>query len=322
MTAAITAGRPIHTQGLRPFDPGRDLTALADLIEVGFAESLDRSGRRMVRGLRTLGRFGWMGGLLSKFILPPAANPQGFVWEEQGRVLGNASLLPVNEFPHRWVMANVAVLPEERGRGIGRTLVNASIEHAQERGAREIVLQVDQSNQAALKLYESLGFTASPSRTTWTGRVLTKELLGPMSPDVRTRRSGEWKPQWELARQVHPEGFVWPYPPSARYFRPRDWQQRLRLNVDRHWVWFDDGQLLGFVSLRWALEPGTMRMILVVEPESRGQIEHALITTAMHNLLPTRDSIILDYPTAGADETLKALGFSERRKLVWMRLKL
>ncbi len=322
MTAAITSGRPVHKQGIRPFDPGRDLSALADLIEIGFAESLDRSGRRMVRGLRTLGRFGWLGGLLSKILLPPAANPQGFVWEEEGRVLGNASLLPVNEFPHRWVMANVAVIPEEQRRGIGRSLVNASIEHAQAQGAHEIVLQVDQANQAARKLYESLGFTSSPSRTTWVGRVGPKDHLESLSAGVRPRQAEEWKQQWELARQLHPEGFVWPYPPSARFFQPRDWQQRLRLNMDRHWVHLEAGRLLGFVTLRWALDPGTLRMILVVEPDNRGRIEKALISTAVQSLGLSRDLIILDYPTGFATETLKALGFSERRNLVWMRLNL
>ncbi|TFH35852.1 MAG: GNAT family N-acetyltransferase, partial [Anaerolineales bacterium] len=209
MTAAVTAGRSAQGKGLRPFDSRRDLSALADLIEVGFSGSLDRSGRRMVHGLRTLGRLGWLGGALSRWILPPAANPQGFVWEENGRVLGNASLLPVTDFPQRWVMANVAVFPEQRRRGIARSLVTASIEDAQSRGAREIILQVDQGNQAAHQLYQSLGFDGSPSRTTWVGRVPSEEPTPALTTPVRQRRASEWRWQWELARKLHPEGLVW-----------------------------------------------------------------------------------------------------------------
>jgi ribosomal protein S18 acetylase RimI-like enzyme len=167
LTAAVTAGRPKRGHGLRRFDPGRDLSALADLIEAGFAERLDPSGRRMVRGLRLFGKLGWLGGLLGRWFLPPAANPQGFVWEEQGAVIGNASLLPVTNYSQRWVMANVVVLPERRRRGIGRTLVTRSIEHARSRGAREIILQVDLNNEAATALYLGLGFKAYEPRTTW-----------------------------------------------------------------------------------------------------------------------------------------------------------
>ena len=318
MTAATTAERSASGKGLRPFDAGRDLSALADLIEAGFSKSLDRSGRRMVQGLRMFGRLGWLGGVLSRWILPPAANPQGFVWEENGRVLGNASLLPVTGYPHRWVMANVTVLPEQRRRGIGRSLVTASIEHAHKRGAREIVLQVDRDNESALMLYQSLGFSNCPPKTTWVGRAshaTPKEISGSI---VRRRSDSEWRHQWELARRLHPEGLVWPYPPDAGFFRPGPWQQRLRLNLDRHWVWFDDERLLGSISFRWGLEPGHVRMLLLVDPESQGKIESDLLMVAMQSLQPYGDSIVVDYLSDVAEASFKKVGFSEKRQLVWM----
>ena len=306
---------------MRPFNPGRDLSALADLIEVGFSKSLDRSGRRMVQGMRSLGRLGWLGGVLSRWVLPPAANPRGFVWEEDGRVLGNASLLPVLGYPHRWVMANVAVLPDQRRRGIGRSLVTASIGDAQHRGAHEIILQVDQENEDARLLYQSMGFTSSPPRTTWIGRV-DQALEPTVASQVRRRVGSEWRNQWELARGLHPEGLVWPYPISAGYFRPRAWQQRLGLDLDRHWVWFEDERLLGSVSLRWGFEPGQLRMILLVEPESRGQIELSLITASLRNIQPMGDFIVMDYPMGAAEQIFRGMGFKVQRNLIWMRLAL
>lgn len=322
MTAATTVGRSASGKVLRPFDAGRDLVALADLIEAGFSKSLDHSGHRMVQGLRTFGRLGWLGGVLSRWMLPPAANPQGFVWEENGRVLGNASLLPVTGYPHRWVMANVAVFPEHRRRGIGRSLVTASIEHAQKRGAREVVLQVDRDNASALSLYQSLGFSSCPPKTTWVGRASQSIPEEISSSTVRRRTASEWRHQWELARRLHPEGLVWPYPPDAGFFRPGTWQQRLRLNLDRHWVWFDDERLLGSISLRWGIEPGHVRMILLVEPESQGKIETNLLMVALNSLQPYGDSIVVDYLSDTAEASFKQVGFREKRRLVWMQRKL
>jgi ribosomal protein S18 acetylase RimI-like enzyme len=322
VTAAVTAGRSVSGNGLRPFDPGRDLSVLADLIEVGFARSLDPSGRRMVRGLRALGRLGWLGGILGRWLLPPAANPQGFVWEEYGQVLGNASLLPVTGYPHRWVMANVAVFPEQRRKGIGRSLVLASVEHARKHGAREIILQVDQDNEAAKQLYFSLGFRTTGPRTTWVGRMSELDLSPSLMSTVRRRKSSEWSQQWELARRLHPEGLVWPYPTRPGYFRPSVWQERFRIYPDRHWVWFEGDRLLGSASLRWGLEPNQLRMILLVDEEHRGQIERELLITSLKSLQSYGEMIHLDYPTGEAEQVFRRIGLSDHRRLLWMSLKL
>ena len=52
------------------------------------------------------------------------------------------------------------VRESERGAGIGRALARAAIANARARGCRRIELDVNESNTAALALYEDLGFTA------------------------------------------------------------------------------------------------------------------------------------------------------------------
>ena len=52
----------------------------------------------------------------------------------------------------------LAVHPALHGRGIGRTLLNGALAHCQEQGARTIVINTQDSNQASLRLYEGFGF--------------------------------------------------------------------------------------------------------------------------------------------------------------------
>ncbi len=51
------------------------------------------------------------------------------------------------------------VVPEQRGRGLGRALLEAAMRWARERGARHIDLTTGEADTAARALYESAGFT-------------------------------------------------------------------------------------------------------------------------------------------------------------------
>jgi ribosomal protein S18 acetylase RimI-like enzyme len=51
------------------------------------------------------------------------------------------------------------VVPERRGRGLGRALMEAAIELARDRGAVDMHLGTSDDDVAARALYESLGFT-------------------------------------------------------------------------------------------------------------------------------------------------------------------
>jgi ribosomal protein S18 acetylase RimI-like enzyme len=51
------------------------------------------------------------------------------------------------------------VVPERRGHGLGRALLEAAMEHARQRGAAHIDLGTSEDDVAARALYESAGFT-------------------------------------------------------------------------------------------------------------------------------------------------------------------
>jgi ribosomal-protein-alanine N-acetyltransferase len=55
---------------------------------------------------------------------------------------------------------NLAVVVSARRHGLGGALLDAAIEAVSERGAREIFLDVRESNKPALALYRSRGFAA------------------------------------------------------------------------------------------------------------------------------------------------------------------
>ena len=62
--------------------------------------------------------------------------------------------------PDCW-LEDLFVEESARGSGLGRALVEASFERAQERGCRRIELDVNERNREALDLYERFGFTVS-----------------------------------------------------------------------------------------------------------------------------------------------------------------
>ena len=78
-----------------------------------------------------------------------------FVAECDGRVAGYVCLMSL--FEEAQIM-DIAVAPGQRGRGVGRALVEQAIAIARQKGAERLVLEVRESNLAAIGLYEKFGF--------------------------------------------------------------------------------------------------------------------------------------------------------------------
>lgn len=53
---------------------------------------------------------------------------------------------------------DLAVLPEHRGRGVGRALLHAVEQHARSKGCCKLTLEVQEDNPRARALYDSFGF--------------------------------------------------------------------------------------------------------------------------------------------------------------------
>jgi ribosomal-protein-alanine N-acetyltransferase len=77
--------------------------------------------------------------------------------DEQGRaVLGFIAGWTVEDELH---VNNLASHPEYRGKGVGRSLMEAAVDEAMMRGAAFVLLEVRATNEAAQALYRKLGFS-------------------------------------------------------------------------------------------------------------------------------------------------------------------
>ena len=190
--------KPSSEKNLRPFDVRRDSSAVADLVELCFADTLDADGRRYLHHMRTTGN---TAGILrwTRLTTGLSGTPlAGYVWEQDGEIVGNASLIPYFVRGKRtYLIANVAVHPDFRRRGIARKLTRRLVKGLRAREAIQVWLHVRHDNIAAFDLYRSEGFIERTRRTTW----ITRRGINLEEPAVEARsfistqrRLGETKP--------------------------------------------------------------------------------------------------------------------------------
>ncbi len=77
------------------------------------------------------------------------------VAEESGRVIGFAGVHIILDEGH---ITNIALLPEHRGKGLGKRLTLALMQYAANLGVDYLTLEVRCSNEKAIALYRALGF--------------------------------------------------------------------------------------------------------------------------------------------------------------------
>lgn len=325
MTAALhrSAARSEPPSALRPVNPRRDMAQLADLLQTAFRGRLDRVSLHMVRDMKRFGQAGWIGWLLGHLFLPPAAYPHGFVWEKEGKIIGNASLMPVDNPQGRWVLANVAVHPDHRRAGIATRLVRTCLSHVSEQEGDEVLLQVDHDNRGAILLYQRLGFHSYSTRTTW--HRPADEPLGRLAehPQVSDRSPAQWRLHWQLAARVAPEGVIWPYPLRQDWFLASRWDGLRGATRTQHWLCLtDSGDISGALTAILNASNSAWHLAMLCDPDATGEVEVPLLESALKELRGSRLPLALDYAAGPADGALRRLGFRHRRTMVWMGKKI
>lgn len=317
--------------GPRPLDIRRDLKQVAALIEEAFGPELDAAGRAALRELRMTALLGPLLGLLAPSGQQPHDMLNGFVWVEEGAIVGNVTLQRIPQFPARYVIANVAVKQGYRGRGIASELMRLAMAYIAEQGGHWAVLQVREDNDIARGMYQRLGFAEMMMEY----RLRTPSIPHIPLPAIPDRHA-ELRPlsddDWQLVRyllsQALPESARWWLPTRSAGFRhnsssgiQRQLSRWFGIGHKMRWGLFFGSDLMGVVDID-VLAYNEHRIDILLHPELRSAWSKPLLARALRYLqaYPDRpvNAILYDYQLP-AIHALHELGFKPFVTLVNMR---
>ena len=321
--AAIATPILSKASQLRPLNILRDLPGVADLVEKCFADTIDSEGRHYLQQMRRAGQdnafMRWAANAVESVSMPLS----GYVWEENGEIIGNVSLIPYRKKKKKiYLIANVAVRPDFRRKGIGRALTVKAIQHTSDRHAFATWLHVRADNPGAIALYVSLGFQELARRTTWQAKP-DRNASNEEPTILVTKRSGrDWTQQAAWLERLYPDLMTWYQPMPWWSLRPGlgPFLYRFVMDYDvRHWVARIDGRLSAMLS--WQSMPDHGDRLWAAVPQEGGERAlTALLLNARRNL-PWRQNLTLDYPAGEYDDSIVTAGFHLQRTLLWMKLK-
>lgn len=320
MASIPIPARPEPHPNLRPLNVLRDLSAVADLIELCFQPNMDSDGQDYVRQMRRASRDDSFLRWASQTIEGASMPMSGFVWEENGRIVGNASLIP---FHHRrkkiHLIANVAVHPEARRRGIARALTQECLSQARRRKADSIWLHVRDDNPGAMDLYSQLGFRERFRRTAWLSAAGPAEPPPGRPSAIVPRAARFWPQQKEWLERAYPGELGWYRPFDWSGFAPglRYWLYFFFVDMNlRQWAALKDDRLHAVLS--WTSGGRADPLWLAAAPGADPQAVTSLLLHARTDL-SARRKLVLEHPAGALDASIRAAGFDSVRTLIWMQ---
>ncbi len=304
----------------------QDVPQITQLVELCFSAVLDFSSRKALRDVRWIAERGGAAWTLSRIIggVSPDEWAFGSVWEEEGKIVGNATLTHRAPENGAWLISNVAVHPNFRRKGIARDLAKHAMDVIRAEGGRTIYLQVDAVNESAVRIYRELGFDEIGGRISWLrGREEKKaprpEEVAAAPCRISIRKSSEWGEEYALYQEVSPYGTAWNTPLTENAFRTSFWkliEGLLAGEIERHFLARCGGRVEA--SLAAYTHFSGWEGALIQRGGTSGQVEQALLDAAWKVFPPDKGVLLETTPEVSVDSLVK-LGFQKRRTFIWMR---
>ncbi|MBN2472304.1 MAG: GNAT family N-acetyltransferase [Anaerolineae bacterium] len=320
-----------HSGGIRRVNLVQDLRPIADLIELCFSDQMDSGGRATIQDMRMLSRMGPLLHLLALGDRMLRGIGQGFVWEDGGRIVGNVTLFPAPfpaELGRVFVVANVAVHPDYRRRGLARHLMESSMEAIRRGGGTAAILQVDGGNEPARQLYLRLGYRSERVWHNWyrSSRQPAPYPL-PGGPPIVPRPGALWRAEYELAARLFPPergGLGWQRPLHRREFTQSSLAYALGLlggSSTERWIVAEGDSIRASLWARAKFGRAT-ELTLLCPPEEHAALAGPLLNYGLRRLEASYRGVTLEYPAdiAEAEALLRGYHFSIRRTLEHMRI--
>jgi ribosomal protein S18 acetylase RimI-like enzyme len=305
---------------LRPLNIMRDLPSVADLIELCFSSTMDRDGQRYVQDMRKAGADGKFLSWAAKVNDTTALPLSGYIWEEDGRVVGNTSLVPFRHENQRiYLIANVAVHPDYRRKGIARALTERALEHATQKKAGSVWLHVRVDNPGAIQMYTDLGFVELSRRTSWTAPVKSPVEENTSEITITPRQPSFWPLQKYWLERTYPAEMNWHRPWNFSYLKPGflNWLWRFMIDVDiKQWAALRGNHLEAVLAYIPTNREETL--FAAVNPQADPVALTTLLREARKHLV-NRAHVSIELPAGEYDDALEAAGYVQQRTLIWMR---
>ena len=305
---------------IRPIDNSTDLIDVANLIETCFSDHMDADGYEYLNHIRRAARdtrfLRWIPGAGEMASYPL----HGYVWVENGKIIGNLTLIPVFVQDHwNYLIVNVAVHPDYRRRGIARQLTSKGLQHIQDHGAFSAWLQVRDDNPGAISLYQSLGFAERAQRTTWITDQAPYRRVNLPHFTVLPRKDSEWPLQKDWLNRSYPPVVSWHLPISINKFKPSFFNKVEYFFSDlspKNWTCYKDNRPIGFATLE-STRQSVDYIWLAVGEEYQDEAVKALLDHIRQNSSPFRP-LTINYASHLAVDSFKSTGFIPQNTLIWM----
>ena len=307
----------------------RDAKQVISLLELVFKQHIRGSGHHAISA----------GFSIQDFLSGQKQVVPGFVYTINHRIVGNVSILESRK-KGRYLVANVAVHPDYRRRGIAAEMMREVIRYIQERDGTRVVLQVEHNNVSAVNLYKKLGFsdmgTLHDWRMNWYAlkTVATKLPLNGRKPDqfdqfiLRPLRSGDAAEALQLDYFVFNKDLNWPDAPTSTYYKSDvgAFFRRFFVGIN-HEIWVaesEHNQIVGIGIIENEVgRPYNVK--LRIAPDWINLVERPLMSKLTRRLGYLRAKTIIaqqDVNQTSAEHLFREAGFGLKRTLTVMQLDL